>query len=102
MCILVVFINRFVVAPYCVSAVDIVIAKCCRLGICSLGHDTLFKIFVVRKEGRERNMKAKWGSSQNLSVREAEEKAGDVAPFVVTKLLFNHLQAKEISTHWRL
>ena len=40
-------------------------------------------------------------SLQNLSVRKAEEKRGDLVSFVATNLLPNHFRAKEISTHLR-
>jgi len=41
--VLVGFVYRLVVAPYCVAAVGIVVAKLDRLHMCTLGHDVLSK-----------------------------------------------------------
>ena len=47
LCILVGFINHFVVAPFCVSTVGTIVAEFGWSAICSLSHYSRFKIFRV-------------------------------------------------------
>jgi len=49
--ILIGFVYRLVVAPYCVAAVGIVVAEFDRLKVCTLGHDALSKMLVKCRKG---------------------------------------------------